>query len=267
MVRTSVVLSGLWIAIASTSLVAAPPLTDASLIAEPEYASEAPKYCLLAFGAAAETTIWLVHDGEVLYVDRNGNGDLTEPDERIAVEEGSDPEKGMFLFVVGNVHDGELIHKDLQVRASHLRHLGDTDERVRAHLETNPDVRFYMVTVDVEMPGFRGNGIGGRVQQTASFLDVNGCLVFSDAPDEAPIINFGGPWEITLFSTPQLRIGRQTDIFLGVATPGRGPGTTVFVAYEELIPPDVEPEVAITFLSDEPDASPFRELYEIKGRC
>ncbi len=29
---------------------------------------------------------WLVRDGDTLYVDRNGNGDLTEPGEKVAAE-------------------------------------------------------------------------------------------------------------------------------------------------------------------------------------
>jgi hypothetical protein len=45
-----------------------------------------PKYCLLLFGPQAKTRIWLVLDGDVLYVDRNGNGDLTEKGERVAAQ-------------------------------------------------------------------------------------------------------------------------------------------------------------------------------------
>ena len=43
-----------------------------------------PQYCLLAFGPEAKVRVWLVVDGDVLYVDRNGNGDLTEPGKRIS---------------------------------------------------------------------------------------------------------------------------------------------------------------------------------------
>jgi hypothetical protein len=50
---------------------------------EPSYQSKAPGYCLLVFGAEAKTRVWIVRDGDTLFVDRNGNGDLTEPDKRI----------------------------------------------------------------------------------------------------------------------------------------------------------------------------------------
>jgi hypothetical protein len=40
-----------------------------------------PLYCLLVFGPQAATRVWLVLDGEKFYVDRNGDGDLTDPEE------------------------------------------------------------------------------------------------------------------------------------------------------------------------------------------
>ena len=49
---------------------------------EPSYQSKAVKYCLLAFGPKAEKRVWIVLDGDDLYVDRNGNGDLTEKGEK-----------------------------------------------------------------------------------------------------------------------------------------------------------------------------------------
>ena len=55
---------------------------DRSIRKEPVYQSKNPQYCLLAFGREAEIHVWLVIDGDALYVDRNGNGDLTDPGER-----------------------------------------------------------------------------------------------------------------------------------------------------------------------------------------
>src|SRR5262249_11652334 len=43
---------------------------------EPAYQNK-PRYCLLVFGPEATTRVWLVLDGNVLYVDRDGTGDLT----------------------------------------------------------------------------------------------------------------------------------------------------------------------------------------------
>src|SRR5205823_7127267 len=56
---------------------------DRSIAKEPKYVAASQEYCLLVFGPKAETRVWLVRDGDVLYVDRNGNRDLTEPGEAV----------------------------------------------------------------------------------------------------------------------------------------------------------------------------------------
>jgi hypothetical protein len=61
---------------------------------EPSYRDE-PRYALLAFGPQREQRVWLVLDGTTLYVDRNANGDLTEPGERL---EPNNPQDGSNRF-------------------------------------------------------------------------------------------------------------------------------------------------------------------------
>src|SRR5262249_9660162 len=56
---------------------------DRAIVKEPAYKGK-PKYCLLVLGPEAKTRAWLVLDGDLVYIDRNGNGDLTEPDEKVA---------------------------------------------------------------------------------------------------------------------------------------------------------------------------------------
>ena len=51
---------------------------ERTIAKEPRYLGK-PTYCLLVFGPEAKFRNWLVVDGDVLYVNRNGNGDLTEP--------------------------------------------------------------------------------------------------------------------------------------------------------------------------------------------
>src|SRR5262245_20330579 len=61
---------------------------DRTIAKEPAYHTKTPKYCLLVFGAEAQTRVWLVLDGDTLYVDRNGNGDLTEAGEAVKAKSG-----------------------------------------------------------------------------------------------------------------------------------------------------------------------------------
>src|SRR5436305_5556218 len=59
---------------------------DRIIAKQPAYQSKHPRYCLLVFGAEAKARVWIVLDGEDLYVDRNGDGDLTEPGERVRAQ-------------------------------------------------------------------------------------------------------------------------------------------------------------------------------------
>src|SRR5438093_8231283 len=56
---------------------------DRSILKEPAYRTGQPKYCLAVFGPKTETRVWMVLDGDTLYIDRNGNLDLTEAGESV----------------------------------------------------------------------------------------------------------------------------------------------------------------------------------------
>jgi len=201
-----------------------------------------------------------------LYVDRNGNGDLTERDKKVGAEKQDGAEEGQYYFKVGDIRDGPLVHKELGVGVMKIDHMADQDEQVKAFLAKNPKGRGYLVMVEMEMPGRHGTGVGGRVQQQA-FVDVNGVLQFADKPKDAPIIHFGGPWQVTLFGAQQLTIGRETDVVLGVGTPGVGPGSTTYVNYDGVIPDTVYPTLEVTYPAKKPGEPPVQEHYELKKRC
>src|SRR5947199_8649492 len=55
---------------------------ERTIAKEPAYRTKAPLYGLLVFGPAAKTRVWVVLDGTDLYVDTNGDGDLTAPGKR-----------------------------------------------------------------------------------------------------------------------------------------------------------------------------------------
>src|SRR5262249_17112368 len=52
---------------------------------EPAYETKNPRYCLLVFGENASPRVWLVLDGETLYVDRKGTGDLTAKEAKLSL--------------------------------------------------------------------------------------------------------------------------------------------------------------------------------------
>jgi hypothetical protein len=69
-------------------------------IKEPKYQSE-PRYALLVFGPKRDQRVWMVLDGKTLYVDRKGNGDLTEPGKRL---EPNNPKDGSNRFSGSGSH-------------------------------------------------------------------------------------------------------------------------------------------------------------------
>src|SRR4051812_14100868 len=105
----------------STLLFAADPLAfEKSIRKEPAYQSKAPQYGLLAFGPEAKERVWVVLDGDTLHVDRNGNGDLTDPGEKVAAKPPVRPrdDSDGFQFDVGEITLGGRTHKALTVSAS-----------------------------------------------------------------------------------------------------------------------------------------------------
>lgn len=238
---------------------------DRKIAKEPVYKSK-PKYCLLVFGPQAKKHVWLVQDGDTLYVDRNGNGDLTEAGEKVAGGKGDGTEEGEYQFPIGDIQDGTLNHKAF-VEVRKLDFLASRDERAKTMLAKYPKGHGYAILIEMDMPGTKGTGIGGRVRQTAPYLDVHGVLQFADRPQEAPIIHFGGSWQIMLFGPQTLTIGRERDMVLGVGTPGLGAGTTAYIDYEGVIPQNVFPTVEVTYPPQKPGTAPVRERYELKRRC
>src|SRR5947209_1305957 len=93
---------------------------------EPTYQNK-PKYCLLVLGPEAKKHVWLVQDGATLYVDRNGNGDLTEADEKVATEKSEDAEEGVYTFKAGDLADDARLHKALTLYVTKLDHLAEQE--------------------------------------------------------------------------------------------------------------------------------------------
>jgi hypothetical protein len=128
---------------------------------EPRYQSK-PKYCLLVFGPDAKTKVWLALDGDVLYVDRNGNGDLTGEGKKIRRGKAHGQVPGDFAC-------GDIVQSDGKILCTGLTVSGSAEEGD--------------MSVAINLDGTHG--------QSAA-VDANGYLQFADSPDRAPIIHFNG---------------------------------------------------------------------------
>jgi hypothetical protein len=246
---------------------------DRTIRKEPAYRSKSPRYGLLVFGPEAKDRVWLVHDGDTLYVDRNGNGDLTGPGEAIPAKADKDrnPDEFGYSFEIGELRVGGRVHKGLGVGATPLTLYPDeikNQPNAKVALAADPKARGYSVSLNVDRPGFRGMGIDDRTVVMAGPIDVNGALLFADKPADAPIIHLDGPLQVTVYGEkPTLKLERGVDFVLAVGTPGLGAGTLAMLAYQDTIPDAVVPHVEVLFPAVKADDPPVRELYELKERC
>ena len=145
--------------------------------------------------------------------------------------------------------------------------LAKQDEFVKALVAKNPKARGYSIAIEMDMPGWKGQGIGGRVGQHAFYVDLHGIFQFAKRPAGAPIVHFDGPLQVALFGEHRLTIGRETDMVLGVGTPGVGPGATAWIDYDGVIPANAYPTIDVVYPPKRDGESPVSEHYVLKRRC
>ena len=184
---------------------------DRTIAKEPAYKSK-PKYCLLVFGPEAKTRVWLVLDDDALYVDRNGNGDLTEDGERMEARKADWAGEGASRIYQHFFEVADIADADGKTKIGTLRMLFWGPARHAVHQNK--------CLIDV------GN-------QRAAYIR------FADRSD-APILHFAGPLTFRL-AQPQHFVLNQEPRPLNikdsvnwlqaqVGTPGLGTGET-FVGF------------------------------------
>jgi hypothetical protein len=220
---------------------------DRIIAKEPIYQSK-PEYCLLVFGPQAKDRVWLVIDGDVLYVDRNGNGDLTEKDKQVAAIKIQD----YYLFRAGTLKLGSREYLDLNVSRDRFGEDAAPlqPEHYKKLLDRNPVVYTYSIAI----------------QAQCASSDSRGLLQFAATPGEAPIVHFDGPWTMDLQNRPNLLAGNVIDFQAGVGTRGLGTGTFAFIAHAP-IPPGLRPLAEFEFPAKTPGGKPVHFNFEIPHRC
>lgn len=164
---------------------------------EPAYQSQQPGYCLFVFGLEAKTRVWVVRDGDALYVDRNGNGDLTEPGERL-----------------GRKPNHLAFNLDHVVASSWMT--------AYPYLRLTPSRSSNANRFDVDFL------VPGKYKQSVQYTP------FGDRPEVAPVIHLDGPLTVGLLTrraglrvpqspeeTPLNRGTSTLVIFVGTANHGK----------------------------------------------
>jgi hypothetical protein len=260
--------------LAAPTFGADPPMIDRTIGKEPKYQTKSPKYGLLVFGPDGADRVWLVQDGDTLYVDRNGNGDLTDAGDKVPAKkprEGVKLDEGEYTFAIGDLTVGGKTHKGFTLMCmplANLSHVFKDYPAAEAQHQADPKAAIVRLDGEVEVPGLKGGGVGGRVAFYTALIDMGGGCRLADKPADAPVFRMGGPLEITFdVAPPTLRVGRSSEFALVVGTPGVGPGTFTAVGYMDTIPESAKPTVEIEFRPAKAGDPPAKEKYEIKERC
>lgn len=96
------------------SAVPTPPQPENKIAKEPAYQQATQQYLLLLLGQNPQRKVWIVRDGSDVYVDRNGNGDLTEPGEKVFQPDTNESASYVRLGMVKDAHGQE--HGPLECR-------------------------------------------------------------------------------------------------------------------------------------------------------
>jgi hypothetical protein len=215
------------------------------LAKEPTYQAKQPLYGLYVFGPEARTRAWAVFDKskpdatayDILYFDRNANGDLTAPEARI---EGK-AEGGSVTFDIGSFTDP----------LSKQKH---TELAITRQGEPNSSVMLRMKWCDKVMIR------GGYAPEAGPYTQ------FATTPADAPVLWPGadGPLSFQFWQFSPLPIGEADDVrvFLG----HQGHGRNTFCAVPDTFLPREVP-VRATLLYTDKDGKERRAQSELRERC
>ncbi len=251
---------------------------------EPSYPAK-PRYCLLVFGPEIQARVWLVRAGDRLYVDKNGNGDLTEPGECVQMERPSPRRFPIQSYaspeveiVIGGHCWGKLqlterrLHPQFKPLDENERETWQRFQRVEGGIET-------VIRISEFAPSSRGRDkpISAHIQQAAGW-DATGQLAFAPQPKDAPIVHFDGPLTLRLadLKPPQWEKTSQSfDLQICLGTPGLGKGTFAILDFSyiengrntNVVPLDAYPVAEVAFPSKTRGGQPVHVRWVLKQRC
>ncbi|HKA06778.1 MAG TPA: hypothetical protein VKD71_05930 [Gemmataceae bacterium] len=204
---------------------------DRTIAKESAYQTKTPKYGLLVFGPEAKSRAWVVLDGDVLYVDRNCNGDLTEKGERLILSR--NPQEDAGKKKAGS--SSAVVSKSVVI----------TDLDGAKHPIT---FRLTKAGVGLDATSQRhGHQYVGSIYRDD--------MVFAARPQDAPIVHLNGPLTLQLVDPPrQWSPGEKVDLVVLFGTPGLGKATFAYIIQG---PPKTRPTAEIQFPAKNPGARPL----------
>lgn len=245
----------------------ASPLVDLTKIErrlgkEPVYESKRPQYCLLVFGAKAEPRVWVVLDGDLLYLDRNGNGDLTEPGERISSDQALRRPEDRPDLEVSRSFTLHFPAKNRSKQASKGPILSCGPELVWFHVERF--LRRAELRDDPHWEGYWKRPFRVALAE-ASEWEQDAQVAFADRAEDAPILHFLGPLQVTWSNRarPEFRRGEKAEFLVRLTTPGVNGTVRTYGG----IPAGAHPVADLEFPAGRPGGAPIRQHAELTTPC
>jgi hypothetical protein len=208
---------------------------------EPVYKFKQQLYGLYAFGPEAKTWVWAVFDKskpdasdyDILYFDRNADGDLTAPEERIA----------------GKVKEGQMTFD-----------IGSFTDPVTKQKHTKMSITWSGNLVDYHIVGLNITWCD-KVKiwcQNAQF---------AATPAQAPVLWPGadGPLSFLYYSQHKRNIGEAEDVTVQLGHPGHGRGSTFSAVYYDFLQKEVP--IRATLLYTDKEGKERRAQAELRERC
>ena len=207
-------------------------------VKEPAYVAT-PKYCLLALDAAADVKVWMVEDGQRLFLDKNANGDLTDDGPPI------EPSKA----------------RGLGTKQWDSNYEGDAITPGDGSRHTNFDLRRWNYGEGEDSYGL-SLLVGGKMHAYAGWFGT----FWSAKRETAPIIHLGGAFTPHPLRMDHIIIGTKLKRFsVGFRNPGSGSGAQSRLSTEAL-PPGSVPKVQIEWPTAD-GGSPVRTTHLLNERC
>ncbi|QDT56134.1 hypothetical protein Pan44_41850 [Caulifigura coniformis] len=158
---------------------------DRTIVREPKYENR-PRYTLLVFGDRAQQLIWMVEDGQILYIDRNANRDLTDDGPIQAT----------------NLNKPGLVSSRLRLQYV-LTEFGTADSFL------HKDFSLHRWNNDAESQDSYGLSLSvdGAVPMYSGWFNA----FWAATPKEAPVFHFAAPLTPHLLRSKEFVIGRPLD--------------------------------------------------------
>lgn len=211
---------------------------DRSIGKEAKYL-QAPLYCLVIFAGQPDDRVWLVIDGDRLFVDCNADGDLTDPKELFSpTEKQGSPSNYSDSFLVGT----------LSPRGKSSSH---TEFKVTRYKQGDNPWAFILRV--------KFNGV---VEQVAGWAPI-----FTQNREEATMIRFGAPLLARPLRDKEISLSaKNLELHLGFATAGEGKYSFSFLALEA-IAAKIHPIAEIQWPGVNPALPESRSKVTLLGRC